>query len=155
MKRLFLFFAFTSFVANAQLQTITPTVTPNPFERNVSITITVQGSQINEATWGVTGNALYLWAWMQDANGNALGDCPTNGTWTASSETNRLTYNAGTDTYTITFVPQTFYNNTVFGKMGFLVKAKDGTNKQTNDNIFNVGAFQLTLSAPVENSFTT
>ena len=99
--------------------------------------------------------ALYLWAWMQDANGNALGDCPTNGTWGASSETNRLTYNSGTDTYTITFVPETFYSNTVFGKMGFLVKAKDGTgDKKTNDNIFNVGAFQMTLSSPAENSFT-
>jgi 1,4-alpha-glucan branching enzyme len=66
-----------------------------------------------------------------------------------------MTYNSGTDTYTMTFIPQTFYNNTVFGKMGFLVKAKDGSgDKKTNDNIFNVGAFQMTLSAPVENSFT-
>ena len=146
---------FSTFAAQAQVQTITPTVSPNPFERNQQITITVQGSQINEVTWGVTGNALYLWAWMQDANGNGIGDCPTNGTWTSSSETNRMTYNSGTDTYTMTFIPQTFYNNTVFGKMGFLVKAKDGSgDKKTNDNIFNVGAFQMTLSAPVENSFT-
>lgn len=155
MKRILFLLLFAVTIAQAQVQTITPTVSPNPFERNQSITITVQGSQINEATWGVTGNALYLWAWMQDANGNALGDCPTNGTWGASSESNRLTYNSGTDTYTITFVPETFYANTVFGKMGFLVKAKDGTgDKKTNDNIFNVGAFQMTLSSPVENSFT-
>jgi len=155
MKKLFLFLVFSTFVAHSQVQTITPTVSPNPFERNQQITITVQGSQINESTWGVSGNALYLWAWMQDANGNALGDCPTNGAWTASSETNRLTYNSGTDTYSITFIPQTFYNNTVFGKMGFLVKAKDGSgDKKTNDNIFNVGAFQMTLSSPVENSVT-
>ncbi|WP_264520442.1 alpha-amylase family glycosyl hydrolase [Flavobacterium sp. N1994] len=154
MKKIFLLLLFSAFASQAQLQTITPTVSPNPFERNQQITITVQGSQINEATWGVTGNALYLWAWMQDANGNYIADCPTNGTWTASSEANRLTYNSGNDTYTITFVPQTFYNNTVFGRMGFLVKAKDGTNKQTNDNIFNVGAFQMSLVSPVENSFT-
>ena len=155
MKKIFLLLMFLTFASQAQVQTITPTVTPNPFERNQSITITVQGSQINEATWAVTGNALYLWAWMQDANGNALGDCPTNGAWGASSETNRLTYNSGTDTYTITFVPETFYSNTVFGKMGFLVKAKDGTgDKKTNDNIFNVGAFQMALSSPAENSFT-
>ena len=155
MKKLLLILMFSTFAAQAQVQTITPTVSPNPFERNQQITITVQGSQINEVTWGVTGNALYLWAWMQDANGNGIGDCPTNGTWTSSSETNRMTYNSGTDTYTMTFIPQTFYNNTVFGKMGFLVKAKDGSgDKKTNDNIFNVGAFQMTLSAPVENSFT-
>ena len=146
---------FSTFATQAQVQTITPTVAPNPFERNQQITITVQGSQINESTWGVTGNALYLWAWMQDANGNYIADCPTNGTWGSSSESNRMTYNSGADTYTMTFVPQTFYNNTVFGRMGFLVKAKDGSgDKKTNDNIFNVGAFQMTLSAPVENSFT-
>ena len=155
MKKLFLFLVFSTFVAQAQLQTITPTVTPNPFEANQQITITVQGSQINESTWGVTGNALYLWAWRLDANGNYVADCPTNGAWTASSETNRLTYNSGSDTYTISFVPLTFYGNPAsIGKIGFLVKAKDGSNKQTNDNIFNVGAFQMTLSAPVENSFT-
>ncbi len=155
MKKILLLLLLSAFVSQAQVQTITPTVAPNPFERNVSVTITVQGSQINESTWGVTGNALYLWGWMQDANGNALGDCPTNGSWGVSSETNRLTYNSGNDTYTKTFIPQDFYGNTVFGKMCFLVKAKDGSgDKKTNDNIFNVGAFQMTLSSPVENSFT-
>lgn len=155
MKKLLLILLFSTFATQAQVQTITPTVSPNPFERNQSITITVQGSQINESTWGVTGNALYLWAWMQDANGNYIADCPTNGTWTSTTETNRLTYNSGTDTYTKTFIPQDFYGNTVFGKMCFLVKAKDGSgDKKTNDNIFNVGAFQVTLSAPLENSIT-
>lgn len=155
MKKLLLIVLFSTLAAQAQVQTITPTVAPNPFERNQSITITVQGSQINEATWGVTGNALYLWAWMQDANGNYIADCPSNGAWTVSSETNRLTYNSGNDTYTKTFVPQDFYGNTVFGKMCFLVKAKDGSgDKKTNDNIFNVGAFQMTLSSPAENSNT-
>ena len=139
----------------SQVQTIAPTVSPNPFERNQSITITVQGSQINESTWGVTGNALYLWAWMLDANNNPIGDCPTNGTWTSSSESNRLTYNSGNDTYSISFVPETFYANTTFGKLGFLVKPKDGTgDKKTNDNVFGVGAFQYTLNSPLPNSTT-
>ena len=139
MKKLLFILLFSTFATQAQEQPITPTVSPNPFERNQSITITVQGSQINESTWGVTGNALYLWAWMQDANGNYIADCPTNGTWTSTTETNRLTYNSGTDTYTKTFIPQDFYGNTVFGKMCFLVKAKDGSgDKKTNDNIFNI-----------------
>lgn len=155
MKKILLLVLFSAFATQAQQQTITPTVAPNPFERNQSITITVQGSQINEATWGVVGNALYLWGWMQDVNGNALGDCPTNGTWGVSSEANRMTYNSGNDTYTMTFVPETFFNNTVFAKMGFLLKAKNGEgDKKTNDNIFNVGAFQMTLSSPAENSST-
>lgn len=157
MKKILLYFVFFASVLSvkAQVQTITPTVSPNPFERNQNITITVQGSQINEATWGVTGNALYLWAWMLDANNNPIGDCPTNGTWTSSSETNRLTYNSANDTYTISFIPEVFYSNTTFGKMGFLVKAKDGSgNKKTNDNVFGVGAFQYTLNAPLPNSTT-
>ncbi len=139
----------------SQVQTITPTVTPNPFERNQSITITVQGSQINESTWGVANNALYFWGWMLDANNNPIGDCPSNGTWTSSSEMNRFTYNSGSDTYTMTFVPETFYANSVFGKMGFLVKAKDGSgDKKTNDNVFGIGAFQYTLNTPMPNSTT-
>ena len=145
--------AFT--IGFSQVQNITPTVTPNPFERNQNITITIPGSQINEATWGVTGNALYIWAWMLDANNNPIGDCPNNGTWTSSSESNRLTYNSGNDTYTISFIPEIFYNNTTFGKMGFLVKAKDGSgDKKTNDNVFGVGAFQYTLNTPLPNSTT-
>jgi 1,4-alpha-glucan branching enzyme len=155
IKLSFLLTIFAISFGFSQVQNITPTVTPNPFERNENITITIPGSQINETTWGVTGNALYIWAWMLDANNNPIGDCPTNGTWTSSSETNRLTYNSGTDTYTISFVPETFYNNTTFGKMGFLVKPKDGSgDKKTNDNVFGVGAFQYTLNTPLANSTT-
>ena len=76
----------------------------------------------------MTGNALYLWAWSFDINDTNILDCPTNGIWTNSSETNRLNYNTATDTYTYTLTPNAFYNRfTGIGKMGFLVKAKDGT----------------------------
>jgi 1,4-alpha-glucan branching enzyme len=154
-KTLILLFFLQNLLTYSQVQTITPVVSPNPFERNQSITITVQGSQINEATWGVTNNALYYWGWMLDANNNPIGDCPSNGVWTSSSETNRFVYNAGNDTYTLTFVPETFYSNTIFGKLGFLVKAKDGTgDKKTNDNVFGIGAFQYTLNTPLPNSTT-
>jgi hypothetical protein len=48
-------------------------------------------------------------------------DCPTNGTWTASNEANRFSYNSATDTHQDT--PTT---RNGIGKLGFLVKAKDG-----------------------------
>lgn len=139
----------------SQQQTITYNVSPTAFEENQSITVTFNGSSINEATWGVTGNALYLWAWSFDSNDTNIIDCPTNGTWTNSSETNLLTYNSGTDTYSITFVPQTFYSRTGIGRIGFLVKAKNATgDKKSQDITLEVGLFQSTLTSPTVNSST-
>ncbi|GAA4044119.1 alpha-amylase family glycosyl hydrolase [Flavobacterium chungnamense] len=155
MKRFLLLCLLFPVIVFAQQQTVTYTIAPTVFEENQSITITFNGSSINESTWGVTNNALYLWAWSFDANDANIQDCPTNGAWTSSSETNRLTYNSGNDTYTITFVPNTFYNRTGIGKIGFLIKAKDGSgDKKSQDITSEVGAFQMSLISPVENSNT-
>ena len=121
---LFIFFLFIQF-GFSQTQTVIATLTPSSFEETTSITITFSGSSINEATWGVTGNALYLWAWSFDLNDLNGTDCPTNGTWTVSNEANRLIYNSTNDTYSITFVPQTFYNRVGIGRIGFLLKPKN------------------------------
>lgn len=155
MKKLLLFLLLLPISLLAQQQTATYTIAPAVFEENQSITITINGSSINESTWGVTGNALYIWAWSYDlSDANSL-DCPTNGSWTNSSESNRLTYNSGSDTYTITFIPQTFYNRTGIGRIGFLIKAKDATGeKKTQDIYSEVGAFQMSLLSPAENSNT-
>ena len=154
MKKITLLFLFISSFAWAQQQTVTYSVNPATFEENQSITLTFNGSSINEASWGVTGNALYIWSWSLDSN-NVSVDCPTNGAWTSSSETNRLTYNAGTDTYSITFVPTTFYNRTGIARIGFLIKAKNATGDKKSQDIFlNVGAFQVNLTAPLANSTT-
>ncbi|WP_298115918.1 alpha-amylase family glycosyl hydrolase [Flavobacterium sp.] len=156
MKKItYLFFLFFAMNVFSQQQTITYNVSPTAFEENQSITVTFNGSSINEATWGVTGNALYLWAWSFDSNDTNILDCPTNGTWTNSSETNLLTYNSGTDTYSITFVPQTFYSRTGIGRIGFLVKAKNATgDKKSQDITLEVGLFQSTLTSPTVNSST-
>ncbi|MEN9335303.1 MAG: 1,4-alpha-glucan branching enzyme GlgB [Bacteroidota bacterium] len=139
----------------AQQQTVTYSINPTVFEETQSITITINGSSVNEATWGVTNNALYLWAWSFDINDTNIMDCPTNGTWGVSSETNRLTYNSGNDTYTMTFTPTTFYNRTNIGRIGFLVKAKNGEgDKKSQDILSEVGAFQMSLLSPTENSLT-
>lgn len=153
MKKLLLSFLLTVNWCFSQQQTITYSVSPIPFEDNENITITIQGSSVNEASWGVTGNALYIWAWSYDNNLGNLQDCPTNGTWSSSNETNRFTYNGGTDTYTLSFVPTTFFSRTGIGRIGFLIKAKDGTgDKKSQDILQDVGVFQLALNSPTNNT---
>jgi len=155
MKKITIFLLLLSFAGFAQQQNVTYTVTPATFQETDQITITVNGSSINEATWGVTNNSLYLWGWSLDLNGLNTQDQPTNGTWNNSNEANKFTYNAGTDTYTKTFVPSTFYNRTGIGKIGFLVKAKDGSgDKKSQDILINVGTFQVNLTAPLAGSST-
>ena len=142
---------FIAILSFAQTQTVTSSISPVSFNEDEPITITFNGSSINESTWGVSNNALYLWAWSYDINDLNSQDCPTNGTWTASSEANKLTYNSGNDTYTITFVPKTFYNRTGLGRIGFLLKTKTG-NGQSQDIYSEVGKFQFVTTSPQNNS---
>ncbi|TCN60779.1 T9SS C-terminal target domain-containing protein [Flavobacterium circumlabens] len=152
-KTLHLFFLLLSTAIFAQQQTVTYSINPSTFEDTTSITITINGSSINESTWSVTGNALYLWSWSYNVNDAAQMDSPSNGSWTVSNEASKFTYNAGTDTYTKTFVPSVYFNRSGIGRMGFLVKAKDGSGgKQSQDILVEVGSFQATLTAPTENS---
>lgn len=139
----------------AQIQTAIYSISPTNFEETTSITITINGSSINESTWGVTGNALYLWAWAFGLDDTTNNGTPLNGTWEASDEASKFTYNSGSDTYTKTFVPTTYYNTTNIGKIGFLIKAKNGTGDKKSQDIFaEVGAFQVTLTSPSQNSTT-
>ncbi|TDE31229.1 T9SS type A sorting domain-containing protein [Flavobacterium ranwuense] len=154
-KTILLLLIFWSLVSSAQQQTVTSTISPNPFEETTSITLTIAGSSVNEASWGITDHSLYLWTWSLDINDANSLDCPTNGSWTASNEANKFTYNSASDTYAKTFTPNTFYNRTGIGKIGFLIKAKDGTgDKKSQDNFVEVGAYQVTLTTPAENSST-
>ncbi|WP_029271742.1 alpha-amylase family glycosyl hydrolase [Flavobacterium sp. KJJ] len=152
-KTLLLLFLLLSAMSFAQQQTATYTVSPSSFEETASITITINGSSINESTWGVTDNSLYLWAWAFDTNDTTQKGTPDNGAWEASSEASKFTYNAATDTYTKTITPTTYYNTTGIGKIGFLVKAKNGTgDKKSQDILVEVGSFQVNLTSPIENS---
>ena len=157
MKKItaFLLLSFTYISVFAQQQNITYSVSPSTFEEDEMVTITVNGNSINESTWGVTDNALYIWSWSYDLNLTNEQDCPTNGTWQNSNEANRLTYNAGPDTYTISFIPNTFYSRTGIGRFGFLIKAKDGTgDKKSQDILVDVGSFQVVLNNPQAGSTT-
>lgn len=133
---------------------ISYSITPNPFNETDQITLTVPGNQIDESAWGVTNNAIYIWTWSLDANYQNSQDCPTNGSWSNSSDFNKLTYNATTDTYSLTFTPTVLYNRTGIGRIGFLLKDKTGAH-QTSDNFVNVGVLSLSLTNPVANSLTS
>ncbi|WP_235815371.1 alpha-amylase family glycosyl hydrolase [Chryseobacterium sp. Hurlbut01] len=146
---------FLLFITAFVFGQISYTISPNPFNETDQITLSVPGNQINESAWGVTNNAIYIWSWSLDQNYANSQDCPTNGSWTNSNELNKLVYNAGTDTYSLTFTPTTFYARTGIGRFGFLLKTKTG-NHQTSPDIFvNVGTLNLNLTNPVANSLTS
>ena len=157
-KIIFLLFLLLSLQTFAQLQTVTYSVSPATFEETDLITLKVNGNSINETTWGVVGNVLYMWAWAFDLNDTTQKGTPLNGTWAASDEASKFTYDAGTDTYSKTITPTTYYNTTGIGKIGFLIKAKNGgsspSEKKSQDILAEVGNFQVTLTSPLQNSST-
>ncbi len=156
MKKILLFFLlFVGISTYAQQQTVTYSVSPAIFEETTDITITINGNSINESTWGVTGNALYMWAWAYALDDSTGKGNPDIGKWEDSSEASKFTYNVATDTYTKTIRPATFFNATSLGKIGFLIKAKDGNGDKKSQDIFaEVGGFQVTLNTPAQNSTT-
>lgn len=145
-KNIYILFLFISSIVFSQVQNATFVVSPSTFDETDEITITV--SNVNPATWGVSD--IYLWAWSFDSNFENIADSPTNGSWTNSNEAQKLTNN-GNGTYSISFTPTTLYNRTGIGRIGFLVKAKNGDgDKKSQDQLYDVGKFQITLTAPTE-----
>ena len=152
MKKLLFLFLFVSTTIIAQQQNVTFVVEPTSFNEDDEITITV--SNINVSTWG--GTDIYLWAWYYNLDDVIVGDAPNNGTWQNSNETQKFTNN-GDDTYSITLTPTSFYNTTNIGRIGFLVKAKNGDgDKKSQDNLVEVGitstpTIPTVTEAPVPN----
>lgn len=134
---------------------ISYTISPNLFNETDQITLTVPGTHIDEGAWGVANNAIYLWSWSLDQNYANSQDCPTNGSWGNSNETNRLAYNAGTDSYSFTFTPTVFYSRTNIGRFGFLLKTKTGSHQTSPDIFVNVGTLALNMTNPAANSITS
>ena len=149
---------FTTYFGFAQPQTVTYSINPPTFEEADQITITINGNSINEATWGVVGNSLYMWAWAFDLNDTTQKGTPLNGSWSVSHEASKFTYDPVSDTYSKIITPTTYYNSTGLGKIGFLIKAKNGgggaTEKKSQDILVEVGNFQVTLISPLQNSST-
>lgn len=155
MKRIILtLFLLLSVAVSAQIQQVTYSINPATFEDSTLITITINGSSVNETSWGITTtHALYLWSWSYDVNDTNQSDSPSNGAWTASNEASKFTYNAGTDTYTKTITPSVYFSRNGIGRIGFLVKTKDAIgDKKSQDITVEVGSFQVSLNSPIENS---
>ena len=131
------------FVAHSQQQNANFSVTPTSFDENENITINISG--IDASEWGVED--LYLWAWYFK-NGVSAGDSPNNGTWENSQEEQKLTKNSD-GSYSISFVPTEFFNDSGISQMGILAKAKDGTDdKKTQDYLHYVGKVQVEFISP-------
>lgn len=148
MKKNLLILLLAPIYLLAQQQTVTYSYAPTPaFEGTDALTITVNGSSINETTWGVTNNQLYAWVWAQNS-ANTLISYNGNGAWTDSDTSKLMTYNSSNDTYSFTYNPSvfSFFGSTEVAKVGFLIKAKNGTgDKKSQDILLNVGSFQVTL----------
>ena len=130
---------------NAQMQQASVAIDPDPFGENDTITLTF--SDIDLSQWGVSD--AYLWAWSYN-NADVLQDAPNNGSWENSKEEHKLSKTG--DQLSITFKVSEFFGRTGITKIGFLVKAKDGSgDKKTQDFIVDVGTFQLNLENPVSN----
>ncbi len=147
----FLFFSILSLSCYAQVQNATFSISPASFNEDEQITITVSG--VDPTIWNAgQPDNIYLWAWRLDQNNNYIADSPNNGTWTSSSEVQKMTNN-GNGTYSYTLTPTTFFGTTGIAKMGMLVKAKDGSDdgtgdKKSQDFITPVGKVQVTVINP-------
>lgn len=143
-------FSILLFLGFSTLYAQSVSVSPTSFDEGEEITITFSG--INTTAWGTTD--LYLWAWYYDLNDVQVSDTDSstdaviNGEWTNSVESQKLTDN-GDGTYSIRFVPTTFFGATGIGKIGVLAKTDDGSHQTTDFNI-EVGSFQLTLTNPTD-----
>ncbi|WP_304141159.1 alpha-amylase family glycosyl hydrolase [Mesoflavibacter zeaxanthinifaciens] len=157
MKRItLLFLMLFSIISLGQV-----TITPNPFEVDQSITITVD---INSSATDCNGinnpSKVYLHSGIGDDNDpwgfNVVGN------WGQDDGIGEMTNN-GNGTWSITFVPETYYNlsttqaqNAI--KMGMVFRNADGTQELKasgcSDFFFDVGTFQVSLSSPAEDSTT-
>ncbi len=148
MKKLLQFAFFLVIgLSYSQEQTATFTIVPATFDEDEQITITV--SDVDPTIWnpGQPDN-IYLWAWYFDLNDNFVGDSPTNGVWTNSDEAQKMTNNMD-GTYSYTLTPDAFYGDTGIGRIGMLVKAKDGTgDKKSQDHLVEVGRVQIDILTP-------
>ena len=129
-------------MANAQQQEASVEIDPDPFGEDDTVTLTFSGIDLDE--WGVSD--AYLWAWSYN-NADEQQDAPNNGSWDNSNEAQKLEKDG--DQLSISFKVSEFFDRSGITKIGFLVKAKDGTgDKKTQDFIVNVGTFELTLNSP-------
>ncbi len=114
-------------------------VNPDPFFETQEITITV--SDLNSGNLSGIEN-IYLWTWYSKSGGGSTNDdSQWNGQWDSSNESMKMSKKSD-GSFTFTFNPSEFFNDSSIETIGVLAKAKDGSgDKKTQDHIFEVGVF--------------
>lgn len=156
MKKYYLAILFIGIflMSNAQV-----TITPNPFEVDESITITLNtNSSATDCNQFNNPTKVYMHSGVGDG-GNAFGISVT-GNWGQDDGVGEMT-NQGGGVYSITIVPETYYNLTPQQasnviQMGMVFRNEDGTQEYKangcQDFIFQVGSFQVSLSTPTQDT---
>ena len=137
------------------------TITPNPFEVDQSITITVDTNDTGTNCNGLnspTPNKVYLHSGI--GTDSDPWDYSVVGNWGQDDGVGEMTSN-GDGTWSITFIPETYYNLTPTQaqnaiKMGMVFRNEELQRIRTGctDFYFDVGTFQVSLSNPAQNSTT-
>lgn len=156
MKKILLSLIFlTSYIANSQV-----TITPNPFEVNESITITVDvNSMATDTNTMNNPTKVYIHSGVgPEANPWTY----VVGNWGQDDGVGEMTNDSG-GLWSITLTPESYYSLTTgqastITKMGMVFRNEDGSQELkdngNSDFFFDVGAFQVTLTNPTVDSTT-
>jgi len=137
------------------------TITPNPFEVNESITITVN---INSTSTDCNGLSNPSKVYMHSGIGDDTDPWGYNvvGNWGMDDGVGEMTNTSGS-LWSITLTTETYFSLTTIQadnaiKMGMVFRNANGTQELKasgcSDFFFDVGTFQVSLSTPLQNSTT-
>lgn len=137
------------------------TISPSTFNVTDQITITVSFTSATCNTMGSNPTKVYMHAGIGDDT-NAFGYAVV-GNWGADDSIGLMTKN-GDGTWSKTITPSTYFGltssqQTTATKLGIVFRNSAGTQTlklapSCTDFIFNVGAFQVSLTSPAQNSTT-
>ena len=131
------------------------TITPNPFEVNESITITVDANSVATNCNGLT-SPTKVYAHLGVGNETDAYGISVVGNWGQDDGIGEMTNN-GNGTWSITLTPNTYFSLSVseeanVTKMGMVFRNANGTQEMKDNGclnfIFDVGLFQVSLTAP-------